>query len=463
MSSAATPNLAGAATTNTVPIQQKSAVGASPPVSSSNPATKSRPSHCIRLRIACVTHNIGSIECSGDTVPEAVQTLTESWIGGIARLLTALEQSAPAPTPSGGEGPGAEAPAGPLDIVVMHLQEIGGKKFSASFNAYLSSRVPACYPSAAWCSGLLMETSEDEALFTAIGTVIFVSPRVKDFTSILSVRHRTFVPIQDNPLSMVESARSLFHGAKFSNAEKSRKGFLLTSLRVGFKTLNFLNIHSYHDADNAAAASSSPSPYAKKRLDSFKEALSEVLPVIHRDDPLFLFGDFNMRLDAKRVLQHAKEELHLDVEFGKKEVKASNYFWEYLDTFEHHETLELFDGEELPVMEAIAAVSGIEFTELPRRFGFTYMRGAAGSTTSPAGVEISGGSAKRRPLKRERLPAWCDRVWLNPAALCLLTADGTVAAGNRTKAPNCAYTSYTPEPSLDHDAVYLLSSVLVSP
>lgn len=85
--------------------------------------------------------------------------------------------------------------------------------------------------------------------------------------------------------------------------------------------LDLFNIHLFHDASNLVAMKATPSPYAQTRQTALEYALRRIavpLKVIdsinnntyhHSDDqvPLFIFGDFNFRLDTNRVIQKITE------------------------------------------------------------------------------------------------------------------------------------------------------------
>lgn len=86
----------------------------------------------------------------------------------------------------------------------------------------------------------------------------------------------------------------------------------------GSYVLDLANIHLFHDASNFVAMEATPSPYAQNRqraLEYTLKKISEPLRVqdnrkidkITGDVPLFIFGDFNFRLDANRVIRKITE------------------------------------------------------------------------------------------------------------------------------------------------------------
>ena len=342
-----------------------------------------------------LAQNIGTIECSTDEMTPENKDLTAAWVDSVRKHIIDEETRVGAP----------------IDIVVLHLQEVGGKKFNNAFNLHLAQHVQQCTPyKGGWCSGLIMPDSNDGVTFTAMATVFFVGPRLVDLCSVLSFRHRVFISLADNPVQWVGSRRALFHGAKFTAAGTSRKGFLITSLRIGNQTFNFVNVHLFHDADNSVAAKESPSEYAGKRVDALCEIASELAVVTSPDDPLFIFGDFNFRLDIGRVVKALQQQFGQPITLGKKKVDAPDAAWKYLQDPENWEELRTFDTEGPVVMRTLRERKGLQLSEPQRAFGPTYLR-----ETEPDLIASNATTTGPDPtvFKRDRFPAWCDRVWMN--------------------------------------------------
>lgn len=348
------------------------------------------------LQWMLLSQNIGAIECNTEEMTVTNMELTANWLRAVKEHILAEESRV----------------AAPIDIVVLHLQEVGGKKYNRAFLNHLSSVIQQCTPYAgSWCSGLIMPDENDGITFTAMATCFFVAPRVADVCSILSFRHRTFIALSDGPVQWVGNRRALFHGAKFSGAGSSRKGFLLTSLRVGFQIFNFVNVHLFHDADNSVAAAESPSEYALKRVDALVEMAAEIAPVTKVEDPLFVFGDFNFRLDVGRVVRAFQQQFGQPITLKKKEITAPDAAWKYLQDPANWEEVRTFDTEGPAVLRALRERSGLHLAEPIRNFGPTYLLETEAATIKQNATNDSG-----YVFQRDRLPAWCDRVWLNTAA-----------------------------------------------
>jgi hypothetical protein len=397
-----------------------------------------------------LTQNIGAIEANEADVTADTKARVQSWIGELVKFFDSVSSRL----------------ENPVDVFVVHLQELGGKKFNGPFNRYFAEVLSTAYPAAGWCSGLLMPAEECDQTFTAMGTVMFVSHRLIPITSILSVRHRIYVALEDNPHEVVGSQEYFFHGAKFSNAEKSRKGFLLTSLRIGPKIINFVNLHLFHDADNSVAVKESPSTYVFRRREALTEAMVEISPLVSERDPLYIFGDFNFRLDGQKLITHIQNKFSCAVTMGKKAMEAPPEVLEYFNQCESHlDELLSFDQEGAEAMAVAASTTGIELGEFKRGFRPTY----AYSVPVSHNPEKGGASLQRkRPYNFARLPAWCDRVLFNPAAFAMMTVQSPdeikarVAKGARGEGlelPNPSrpfdYASYSLG-EMDHESVFLL-------
>ncbi|KAH9599694.1 hypothetical protein LSM04_001226 [Trypanosoma melophagium] len=388
-----------------------------------------------------------------------------------------------------------------LDVIVVHFQEIGGKQMNTEFNTFFAEALNALLPEAGWASGLLMEANDDAQRFTALGSIVFLSHRMCPISSILSFRHRTFVSVTDDPATYASSPTFLFHGNRFSGAGRSRKGYLLTSLRFGTVVVNFLNVHLYNDPKNKTAAEASPSMYALQRQEALLEAMTESVVFISPQDPLFIFGDFNTRLDTFALLQHLKEFRQIDVELDVKDVRAPDTFWELFRESSHMEMIKKFDVEMERLMDVVAQQSGVELAEFVVRFPPTYSRlpvenpssriHSTSQVTATSNREekdmVSDEENERKKQRieaetlmlsariagipergylRQRIPAWCDRVVWNPAGLELMT--GVRSSSSSLPPPSLFENNNNSEESMyrytyrsfalahtDHDAVGL--------
>jgi hypothetical protein len=398
------------------------------------------------MNILLLTHNIGSVECSTDdeVAPENKEKIL-NWVKSVDTFIQTEEKRG----------------KGPVDLLVIHMQEIGGKKFNGPFNRLLKDIVCQCWPGAGWCSGLLGPFQDDSTNYTALGAAIFLGKRVTDQSSLWSFRYKNFVAVLDIPSSPLQGKQTemngrsaFFFGKKFSTAGSSRKGFLLTTLRSGSTSLNFLNLHLFHDSNNAvAAAQPFPSEYSLRRAEALTEAVMEVSKVIDiHNEPLFLFGDLNLRLDThclKTLLEETCDEI---IQVEKKKVKASSIAWDFLHLAKSWVDLKQLDKEGAALQDTVREKTGLELAERPIDFGPTYLleddHSKARCNRLNGDVDKStdchsNDEAVTGCYQRARFPAWCDRVWYN-------TPGRSLVEGGK-----CVYWNASLYP-MDHLPVYLL-------
>uniref|UniRef100_A0A6G1SC38 inositol-polyphosphate 5-phosphatase n=1 Tax=Aceria tosichella TaxID=561515 RepID=A0A6G1SC38_9ACAR len=144
-------------------------------------------------------------------------------------------------------------------------------------------------------------------------------------------------PLKQKTTNLAEHVEKVkFPLELFPECRWSRKGFMRTRwLFNDCQPLDLVNIHLFHDASNLVAMRATPSPYAQNRQKALEYALEKIskplaievnsnnnIELINSkevqqhdpnsggyDDqvPLFIFGDFNFRLDTNRVIQRITE------------------------------------------------------------------------------------------------------------------------------------------------------------
>eukprot|EP00759_Apiculatamorpha_spiralis_P050418 PhF_6_TR4721/c0_g1_i1/m.6538/K01106/E3.1.3.56; inositol-1,4,5-trisphosphate 5-phosphatase len=362
------------------------------------------------VTICVATQNIG---CLDNAIPLEVDKRTVVRMRLLFESLTIwLEKSRP-------------------DVFVLHLQEIGGKRHHGLFQELLASSIRGAIPASEyWCSGLLMSL-EANADFTAIGSVIWVRSTCVSRTKIREFSSGQYVPL---PAVIEPNPSTKYHyGWKLSEAEKSRKGLVITSLEYDSRKFFFVNVHLYHDQDNVVAMSKSPSEYAEKRTRGMVETMEKLMANgATTTDSIFIFGDLNTRLDGCKFIQHHNTSAPR-VTVRPKCVDMPEELWELFSSSSGWPHLKQFDEEGQRMMDTVASKCNIHLCELPRNFGPTY------SLCNEEGTTECG------TYKEERLPAWCDRVFANASAL--------------TSVAEFQYW-VCPLHVLDHRGVYLMFSML---
>lgn len=145
--------------------------------------------------------------------------------------------------------------------------------------------------------------------YTALGCVYLVSKSLED-VSLWNFKDSTFIKVEDeethvgnlSDVSFLEKEK--FPLDFFPQFKWSRKGFMRTRWKINKCVFDLLNIHLFHDASNLVSIEVTPSVYSKNR----KRALDHVLDRITKSStqavvPHMIFGDFNFRLDNKRVVE----------------------------------------------------------------------------------------------------------------------------------------------------------------
>ena len=215
------------------------------------------------------------------------------------------------------------------DFVALHFQELGGKDWKKggmervpAFSRAIASACPGF-----WCSGCLCNPDVSDpppsptTSFTAIGSLFLVRK-----AAAAEVRLWNFTTgVWEEPCGMWRSAPGLATHARHAAFPRNffdgvcphwtRKGYLLTRWQLGGVAVALLNIHLFHDESNVRALqrSSEISDYAGCRQRGLAEALAiaaaeETTPAVQgagrAGAALFVFGDFNFRLDLKCAAYH---------------------------------------------------------------------------------------------------------------------------------------------------------------
>lgn len=188
----------------------------------------------------------------------------------------------------------------------------------------------------------------------------------------------------------------------------SRKGYLRTRWSLNGTQLDLINIHLFHDASNLVSVEEVPSIYCNFRRKALQYTLDKVQADQHQSLPLFIFGDFNFRLEGKSVLtkltrglsrqcsetpdrvtdhvQFLNDQDQLVLSIGKKEFTLETAHDETFQDSWNQWTE--YDQEKENIAERLS--------EAPLNFPPTY----------PFQEDPDAGAK----YMRTRCPAWCDRV-----------------------------------------------------
>ncbi|XP_021967647.1 inositol polyphosphate-5-phosphatase A isoform X2 [Folsomia candida] len=209
------------------------------------------------------------------------------------------------------------------EFVAIHFQETGGKNYENGsdcidiFFGRLVERMGQLNFRRG--EGFVDSRSDLEHQFTALSNVYFVHERVHPHAvAIWDFQAKCFQDVQSHP-PKIYTGGELDHVYKkekekfpqnfYPNCKWSRKGFLRTRWRISGKIVDFVNIHLFHDSDNVVAASTFPSEFAESRQRTLNYTLNRLQNNPREIFPLFIFGDFNFRLNTQGVLSHLEREL----------------------------------------------------------------------------------------------------------------------------------------------------------
>ncbi|KAJ7385542.1 Type I inositol 1,4,5-trisphosphate 5-phosphatase [Desmophyllum pertusum] len=144
--------------------------------------------------------------------------------------------------------------------------------------------------------------------YTALGCVYLVSKSLDD-VSLWNFEDSTFRKVEGE-----ETCVGCLTDVPFVEKEKfpldffpkfkwSRKGFMRTRWKINKCVFDLLNIHLFHDASNLISIEMTPSMYSKNRKRALDHVLDRLLESSTPLVPHMIFGDFNFRLDNKRVVE----------------------------------------------------------------------------------------------------------------------------------------------------------------
>jgi len=298
------------------------------------------------------------------------------------------------------------------------MQEIGGKNYRKCMRLVRGfiQDLQKAFAQYGYSDGkcYLDEELDAEDRFTALGSVYFCHHNFVNRINLFDFRRNTFQPLSGfeihslnlNGDATVERIR--FPKSLFSEVKWSRKGFMRTRWRIDNSVLDLVNIHLFHDACNLQAVEQSPSVYSGHRKDALVYAMNE-LAKDKFTTPMFLFGDFNFRLDARSLIQNlAPMSDQWPIRDGKGIVKVEYRKPKSTEcilsigtkSFEH-ENHERLDYSTLLQFDKETAMYP-QLNEWPIAF--------------PPSYPYSEDADSPTLYMKTRAPAWCDRVLMNEAA-----------------------------------------------
>ncbi|XP_045606791.1 uncharacterized protein 5PtaseI isoform X2 [Procambarus clarkii] len=323
-------------------------------------------------------------------------------------------------------------------FIALHCQEVGGKHYEESMQhvehfvrSLMNRGTMLPYDKV---RVFLDEEYESAEKFTALGNLYFIHQNVQDL-QIWDFKEKKFTDCVDrreysgNIEDVSTKEKAKFPQEFFPECKWSRKGFMRTRWCLNGTKFDLVNIHLFHDASNFIAMEGFPSVYSLNR----KRALEHTLDRFHNDGfekvPIFLFGDFNFRMNTRAVVEKLTQGCTVvDTELPNSSEKAQ----EFLDnkgtvqlvvskkSFKHCDHHSIFlkeNGSWLREFDQELAQFGNRLAEFPINFppSYPFEEGADGDGSH---------------YMQTRCPSWCDRIILDKAAKKLIDSSGGKVAYN---------------------------------
>ena len=326
-----------------------------------------------------------------------------------------------------------------VDVVSLHLQEIGGKAYSDGWCEAMEAVLGAAFADRAWVSGVLWDDCDRGRRtndFTAVGAYVALSQRAVEGRRVQWLNRSTGEyecvdqlggaaddadadagdagpqrPAAQRP----RMAAGHFFNKKFHDAGGARKGWLAYGLLIDGVATDLVALHLYHDDDNTVTMASGEQEgggqYAQRRQGALAELMAYLS--LHRGVAptranLILAGDFNFRLDGRGFVESVKRLASPEAgDSVSVSVSRKHFGWgpaqgevERVYRAQYESFLPLC-RESGRTLEAVAgdASHAITLAELP--------------VTWPPSYPLTPGASQA--YSQKRLPAWCDRVLYSPS------------------------------------------------
>uniref|UniRef100_A0A669CK42 inositol-polyphosphate 5-phosphatase n=1 Tax=Oreochromis niloticus TaxID=8128 RepID=A0A669CK42_ORENI len=313
-------------------------------------------------------------------------------------------------------------------FLALHCQEVGGKNFEESMShvdnfvkELLSSDALKEYSRA---RVYLDENYRSQEHFTALGSLYFIHDSLKNIQQ-FDFKAKKFRKVvgKETCSETLESTPTLekakFPQDYFPECKWSRKGFIRTRWAMADCAFDLVNIHLFHDASNLVAWEKSPSEYSGTRQKALAYVLDRITDQRYEKLPFFVFGDFNFRLDSKKVIEKLcsdatmqtirtdNNEIHKlvfqETDNDRKvilqiEKKLFNYVNQEVFREDNGTSLLEFDNELSVFKERLHE----------QEIGF------------PPSYPYSEDSSQGKQYMNTRCPAWCDRILMSPSARDML-------------------------------------------
>ncbi|KAI6214948.1 hypothetical protein M3Y94_00327800 [Aphelenchoides besseyi] len=379
-------------------------------------------------------------------------------------------------------------------FVALHMQETGGKDFRAHSHEVpkmIEDLYRMLQPDYETCLALLDLNYNAIEEYTALGSVFFTHNSVFNSTSLYNFSKGKFEKQKRSGLSIKQDLRK----SKKLRKEKfprefwpavrwGRKGYLHTRWCLGGMYLDLINIHLFHDESNLAIYEN-PSLYSANRKCAMDFVLDRYTATCTKNGGLsrsllFVFGDFNFRLNASTFLKKITGETkQFDVEYDpdRESLKHSsedsdpslrsnsNSYNNVNDHFKRQLSAIEFRRPEDQDQTCVLRIEKKRFDYYDQSLFMDNWRQFRADDQEASEFKLHEVSVDFPPtypwsedpmdsnsLMTTRAPAWCDRILMNDASWSLVSKD-----------TDCEYNSIGVDDCMgDHKPVYLSFSLSTS-
>ncbi|XP_076460501.1 inositol polyphosphate-5-phosphatase A-like isoform X2 [Babylonia areolata] len=316
-------------------------------------------------------------------------------------------------------------------VVALHCQEVGGKNYEASMqhvNQFVKNLL-ACEELQKYDRARIFLDEDYTAAdrFTALGNLYFIhedidSVLIWDFVDCKFVAVEGREVLSGNIENVPIKEKAKFPQHFFPEFKWSRKGFLRTRWSINNCIFDLVNIHLFHDASNIVAMESSPSLYCGNR----KRALLHTLQRFENDQyskvPLYIFGDFNFRLDSCSLIKALTPTAVAQQTLGKKDQVNKVVYTEEgngkvvltveTKSFDCHERhADLFNNMIKWLLQY--DIEPKEFHDRLCEFEVAF------PPSYPFTEDVKDGLS----YMKTRVPSWCDRIMLSHSAKDVIASE----------------------------------------
>ncbi|XP_056617120.1 inositol polyphosphate-5-phosphatase A-like [Triplophysa dalaica] len=314
-------------------------------------------------------------------------------------------------------------------FVALHCQEVGGKNYEASM-MHVDSFIKDLLSSDAM-SGFtrarvyLDKNYKSQEHFTALGSCFFIHDSLKNIQQ-FDFKAKKFKKVDgkvvdsDTLMTSTTLEKEKFPQHYFPDCKWSRKGFIRTRWALADCVFDLVNIHLFHDASNLVAWEKSPSVYSGTRQKALCYALDRISDQRYEKVPYFIFGDFNFRLDSKRVIESLCSAAAMQTVKADGTNEVDKLIFRESDN-DHKVVLQLEKKLFNYInQDVFRENNGTRLLEFDKELSVFKDRLHELGISFPPSYPYSEDCSQSKQYMNTRCPSWCDRILMSTRAKDLL-------------------------------------------